>query len=213
MHMLMVMVTAWSLIVMTIIGWGVHPVIGGGTLLGSIGALVVFWLRQRGTPRFTITEIRDYFEGWKLIAEDRDVMSYAVLNNALAALKDYQDGIAAVRERGRAKAASPDKPPGSWLPPSDERILKPMEFPFGTLQVRQPLPLSETHCLILIAGGAERIVASHPNGYSCFELAKRIAAGDYERIRQQADFIDKCGGSVDHEEIARISNFTPVDPH
>lgn len=83
---------------------------------------------------------------------------------------------------------------GSILPSNDPRILRPMPGSRGTFQVR-PLPELDTHGLFL----GERLLASHPNGYSCHSLAERILAvwagtKPAEHALEQFDYILKCGG-------------------
>lgn len=82
---------------------------------------------------------------------------------------------------------------GSILPSSNRQILQPMVCKFGTLQVRAILVL-DTHMLFLTTATGEIIVAEHPNGYSCHELATRMMAGDAKKVREQAQYILDCGG-------------------
>lgn len=84
---------------------------------------------------------------------------------------------------------------GSLLPSSAPHILQPMVLPFGVLQVRV-LPDLDTHGLFLKHEEGETLIATHPNGYSCHALAERMAAGDVDRIRDQADYIQLCGGTT-----------------
>lgn len=78
---------------------------------------------------------------------------------------------------------------GSILPSSSPQVLEPITMPKGTLQVRE-MPHLDTHGLFVDS----RLVAMHPNGYSCRSLAERIASGDVGRVRQQAQYILDCGG-------------------
>ena len=78
---------------------------------------------------------------------------------------------------------------GSILPSSSPQILEPIAPPKGVLQVREMLHL-DTHGLFVDS----RLVAMHPNGYSCRSLAEHIASGDVGRVRQQAQYILDCGG-------------------
>lgn len=82
---------------------------------------------------------------------------------------------------------------GSLLPSSEPRILQPVETPFGTLQVRA-LPDLDTHGLFHKHARGESLRAMHPNGYSCYCLLERMAKGDVESVRQQAQYILDCGG-------------------
>lgn len=75
---------------------------------------------------------------------------------------------------------------GSLLPSSDARILKPL----GKLSVR-PIPALDTHGLFY---DGECLLAMHPNGYSCHELAVRMAKGDARGVRDQVAFLLACGG-------------------
>lgn len=52
------------------------------------------------------------------------------------------------------------------------------------------LPDLDTHGLFLDG----QLIAVHPNGYSCLELAKRMQAKD--RYLEQAQYILDCGGLV-----------------
>lgn len=83
---------------------------------------------------------------------------------------------------------------GSLLASSDSRILQPLTGKHGTFQVR-PLPELDTHALFLDG----HILAMHPNGYSCRNLAERIIEV-WEGRRAEAyaleqfDYILRCGG-------------------
>jgi hypothetical protein len=68
--------------------------------------------------------------------------------------------------------------------------------PLGDLQVVRD-EAADTHRLMR----GDKIIASHPNGFSCYELAKRIAAKDKGRAVEQAQYIIDCGGSADMENI------------
>ena len=78
---------------------------------------------------------------------------------------------------------------GSILPSSSPQVLSPITTPKGVLQVREMFHL-DTHGLFVDS----RLVAMHPNGYSCRSLAEYIASGDVGRVRQQAQYILDCGG-------------------
>lgn len=73
----------------------------------------------------------------------------------------------------------------SILPSSEPRILTPI----GDLQVRA-LPDLDTHALLYKG----RMIASHPNGYSCRVLAERMVAGDKAHALAQHNYILACGG-------------------
>ncbi len=85
---------------------------------------------------------------------------------------------------------------GSILPSSCPAILQPIAFNGGTLQV-MPDHQADTHRLNFNG----KTIASHPNGYSCHSLAERIISGDHKRITDQAEYIVRCGGSVDLTEV------------
>lgn len=88
---------------------------------------------------------------------------------------------------------------GSLLPSSDPHILRKIETVFGTFQVRA-LPDLDTHGLFLTHERGESLIATHPNGYSCHNLAERMIAGDETRIRAQAEYIQFCGGTTRHHD-------------
>lgn len=89
---------------------------------------------------------------------------------------------------------------GSILNSSCPQILVPLEFKSWRLLVR-PLPDQDTHALILVASYGEELLAKHPNGFSCHNLAERMIAGDLNRTMEQADYIARCGGEVRSEVI------------
>lgn len=80
---------------------------------------------------------------------------------------------------------------GSLLPSNNSRILQPM----GKLQVRV-LPELDTHGLFFTHEQGEMLIAIHPNGFSCYELAERMSAGvdNAQRAIDQAQYILNCGG-------------------
>lgn len=88
---------------------------------------------------------------------------------------------------------------GSILPSSEPRILQPVETPHGVLQVRVIAEL-DTHGLFHKHAGGETLLATHPNGYSCFALLERMVKGDATRVRQQVQYILDCGGTTRHIE-------------
>lgn len=83
---------------------------------------------------------------------------------------------------------------GSLLPSNSAEILKAIPCSFGQLQV-QIKGENETHALVLTQGDKETIIASHPNGFSCHALAKRMVNETPERIKEQLEYIVRCGGS------------------
>lgn len=90
---------------------------------------------------------------------------------------------------------------GSILPSSDSQILQPMRFGARVLQVH-PIMEADTHGLFLETPHGPSLLATHPNGYSCHALAKRMVEGDAQRVKEQAEYILACGGTVC--EIAAI---------
>lgn len=92
---------------------------------------------------------------------------------------------------------------GSILPSADRTTYKPDEGLHGTFEVR-PIEALDTHALMFARkdgphAGVYGEVATHPNGYSCKELANRIlkvweGTGSPERAMQQFDYILACGG-------------------
>lgn len=102
----------------------------------------------------------------------------------------------------------------SILPSNCPAILTPMQVGRRTLKVI-PDEVNDTHCLICAIGGNQTILASHPNGYSCHSLAKRIIEGDDEQIDRQAIYIRRCGGTsmLAKEILAQVNppKFTKED--
>ena len=84
---------------------------------------------------------------------------------------------------------------GSIFASSAPHILKPMPFKHGRLQV-YPWPEMDTHYLAFVTGCESVTLASHPNGFSCHALAERMIAGDVDRVREQAEYIVRCGGTT-----------------
>ena len=93
---------------------------------------------------------------------------------------------------------------GSLLPSAGCMTYKDKPGKFGTFQTR-PLPDLNTHGLFYASNsgdyaGQYGMIAMHPNGYSCDELAARIIAawecGDTSRAMAQAQFILDCGGML-----------------
>lgn len=86
---------------------------------------------------------------------------------------------------------------GSILPSNEARILQPVKTFFGTLQVRVIAEL-DTHGLFHTHERGESLLATHPNGYSCFALLERMESGDESRLRGQVQYILNCGGTARH---------------
>jgi len=84
---------------------------------------------------------------------------------------------------------------GSILPSNDESILRPVDTPFGVLQVRVIAEL-DTHGLFYRHDGGESLLATHGNGYSCHTLLKKMVACDDDGVTRQAQHILDCGGTT-----------------
>lgn len=103
---------------------------------------------------------------------------------------------------------------GSILPSAGWGVYGVKRGLYGSFETR-PLEERDTHGLYYSHGtepdaGELVLIASHPNGYSCDELAKRmiIAWAEHERERalQQFDYILACGGSgVDRSVIEDLA--------
>ena len=98
---------------------------------------------------------------------------------------------------------------GSLLPSNEPRILKPVETPFGTLQVRVIAEL-DTHGLFHKHSQGETLLATHGNGYSCHVLLKELVARDVAGVRSQAQYILNCGGTARHiDHIVNVMDCAP----
>ena len=94
---------------------------------------------------------------------------------------------------------------GSFLPSNEARILQPVKTHFGSLQVRVIAEL-DTHGLFHKHERGESLLATHPNGYSCHELLKRMNDGSADRVRAQVQYILDCGGTTQHvDHIVNLS--------
>lgn len=85
------------------------------------------------------------------------------------------------------------------LPSNEACILRPVKTHFGSLQVRVIAEL-DTHGLFHKHEGGESLLATHPNGYSCHELLKRMSVETADRVRDQVQYILDCGGTAQHVE-------------
>ncbi len=79
-------------------------------------------------------------------------------------------------------------------------LLDPIDVAGTVLQVLH-VPEKDTHCLV-VGGGAT--LAIHPNAHSCYALRNRIVYESEQRVKEQADFIEVCGGSVSREDVTEI---------
>lgn len=84
---------------------------------------------------------------------------------------------------------------GSIFPSSCPAILKAMPFKNGSLLV-VPDVAADTHRLFYIVGEHRTEVCEHPNGYSCHALASRLILGDAQKVKEQAEYIVRCGGTI-----------------
>lgn len=104
---------------------------------------------------------------------------------------------------------------GSILPSAGQGTYRVKEGLHGSFETR-PLADLDTHGLYFACGSGETakryvLIASHPNGYSCDELAKRMihgwTTGETKRAMEQFDYILACGGKgIDREAIEDIAN-------
>ena len=93
---------------------------------------------------------------------------------------------------------------GSILPSSSPPILNPIDCAFGELKVRVWPDSEDTYALVLTNKNGITVVASHPNGFPCYELARRMAFRPAE-IGNQRDYIVRCGGTaLSIEEISKV---------
>ena len=97
---------------------------------------------------------------------------------------------------------------GSLLPSNEPRILQPVNTPFGVLQVRV-IPELDTHGLFHKHDRGESLLATHGNGYSCHCLLERMARGDADKVREQAQYILDCGGTARHLDHIVASMIAP----
>lgn len=102
---------------------------------------------------------------------------------------------------------------GSILPSNEPRILAPVETPFGMLQVRVIEEL-DTHGLFHRHSNGESLLATHGNGYSCFNLLEKMVARDDDAVTRQAQHILDCGGTTRnlHHTRAALSAAKTVQP-
>lgn len=104
---------------------------------------------------------------------------------------------------------------GSILPSAGWGVYGVKPGLYGSFETR-PLEEHDTHGLYYSHGTGPQagdfvLIASHPNGYSCDELAKRMISawvGDgQERALQQFDYILACGGAgVDRTVIEDLTD-------
>lgn len=98
---------------------------------------------------------------------------------------------------------------GSVFSSSSEQILKPITWSLGVLQVRPDIK-NDTHELVWVAGESETVLAEHPNGFSCHELAKRIVAGRND-AQDQAEYIIRCGGKAAVHTVRHLASSTAIE--
>lgn len=83
---------------------------------------------------------------------------------------------------------------GGFFNSSCPEILTPIQFKHGALKV-EPDYFNDTHHLYF----NDTSFASHPNGYSCHALAIRLVSGDKGKIKEQADYVVRCGGEINYK--------------
>lgn len=95
---------------------------------------------------------------------------------------------------------------GSILASNNSEVLKPKKGIYGAFETRV-MTAEDTHALFF--EGVR--VASHPNGFSCDVLAKRIlrawetgAPEDQKHAMAQFDYILDCGGTGDRWAILSL---------
>jgi hypothetical protein len=103
---------------------------------------------------------------------------------------------------------------GSILPSAGPTTYKRKEGSHGAFETR-PLDELDTHGLYFIPKPGvlpveEALIASHPNGFSCDNLAQRMidgwSSGDAERAMDQFDYILACGGEgLDRDTLDKIA--------
>lgn len=98
---------------------------------------------------------------------------------------------------------------GSLLPSNDSRILRPVETPFGTLQVRVIAEL-DTHGLFHKHDRGETLLATHGNGYSCHVLLEQMLARNVSAVTAQVQYILHCGGTARHVDHI-LATMTPAE--
>lgn len=88
---------------------------------------------------------------------------------------------------------------GSLLPSSEPRILRAVETVGGAFQVRVISEL-DTHGLFHRHAQGETLLATHPNGYSCYALLAFLIAGNVDAAKRQIQYILDCGGTARHPD-------------
>lgn len=104
---------------------------------------------------------------------------------------------------------------GSLLPSGSRETYARKTGLRGMFETR-PLPDLDTHGLFFAPSEGEfaghyQLIASHPNGFTCDELAKRIiaawAGGSPDRALEQFDYALACGGlGVRRQAIEYLCN-------
>ncbi len=92
----------------------------------------------------------------------------------------------AARKVKAVEAKSPRNIGNSLLPSSNAQVLSPIAFSGGTLRV-VPDENYNTHFLVFESDGYRKLLAQHPNGFSCRALADRMVAGRRYRGSARAD--------------------------
>ncbi len=91
----------------------------------------------------------------------------------------------------------------SILPSSSPKVLTALPYKGGILVVVPDYEL-DTHHLEYRGVGVVKKLASHPNGHSCYALAERMVNKDVVKVKEQGEYIIRCGGSADLVGIESI---------
>lgn len=94
---------------------------------------------------------------------------------------------------------------GSIFASNNPRILIPLDFKGGKLIVIPDHEL-DTHRLEFHKSDGIIILASHPNGFSCRNLAERMIGKIDSFPEKKAEYIVRCGGTADLDSIKLILN-------
>lgn len=104
---------------------------------------------------------------------------------------------------------------GSILPSAGRDTYQTKKGIHGSFETR-PMTELDTHGLYFACGAGETaksyvLIASHPNGFSCDELARRMIQGwatdNMQKAMEQFDYILACGGKgIARETIEEIAN-------
>ncbi len=85
------------------------------------------------------------------------------------------------------------------FPSSRSEILEPILFKGKSLKV-----IKDNQSKDYVLKLDEIFIASHSNGFSCHALAKRIVSLDLEKVKDQLNYLVRCGGRIDAEQAIRL---------